>query len=307
MNKIAYITHPDCLLHEMGTIHPESAERLKAIGAAVLAQGLDRQCRVLEAPLASEEALCRVHAGTYVELVQNAVPHAGFVHLNTDTAMNPHTLKAALRAAGAGVLAVDLVLNGEVDHAFCAVRPPGHHALRDAAMGFCIFNNIAVAVAHALAFHGLERVAIIDFDVHHGNGTERIFSDDPRVLMCGIYQHPFFPYSASGEKTENMLNVPLPAGAGSAEFRTAVERQWLPRLERFRPQMVFISAGFDAHRDDEMGGLELVDEDYVWCTGMLKALAGRHAQGRLVSMLEGGYNLEVLARCVAAHLKVLLG
>lgn len=307
MAQTAYLTHPDCRLHDMGAYHPECPARLKAIDDALARQGLEGVIKPYEAPLASIEALCRVHSRDYVDMVRAAAPHAGVIQLDADTAMNPHTWNAALRAAGAGVLAVDLVLRGEVDNAFCAVRPPGHHALRGAAMGFCVFNNVAVAVAHALAEHGLQRVAIVDFDVHHGNGTEEAFSGDARVLMCGIFQHPFYPYSGADSRADNMLNVPLARGAGSAEFRAVAEQKWLPRLERFKPQLVFFSAGFDAHRDDDIGGLALVEEDYAWCTGQIKALAERHAQGRIVSLLEGGYNLDALARSVAAHVRVLAG
>jgi len=307
MARTAYLTHPDCRLHDMGAYHPECPARLKAIDDILVSQGLDRLLIRHEAPLASIGALCRVHSREYVDRVRSAAPHAGIVPLDADTAMNPYTWNAALRAAGAGLLAVDLVLRGEVDNAFCAVRPPGHHALRDAAMGFCLFNNVAVAAAHALAEHGLERVAIVDFDVHHGNGTEEAFSGDARVLMCGIFQHPFYPYCGADRRADNMLNVPLARGAASAEFRSVVEKQWLPRLEAFKPQFVFFSAGFDAHRDDDIGGLALVDEDYTWCTEQIKLLAERHAQGHIVSLLEGGYNLDALARSVAAHVRILAG
>ncbi|OQA33599.1 MAG: Histone deacetylase-like amidohydrolase [Betaproteobacteria bacterium ADurb.Bin341] len=291
----------------MGRYHPECPGRLEAIDGFLAKEGLDALLTRYEVPLAPIEALCRVHSRDYVDMVRAAAPHAGMVQLDADTAMNPHTWNAALRAAGAGLLAVDLVVRAEADNAFCAVRPPGHHALRGAAMGFCVFNNVAVAAAHTLAEHGLKRVAIIDFDVHHGNGTEEAFSGDARVLMCGIFQHPFYPYSGADSRADNMLNVPLARGAGSAEFRAVVEQKWLPRLERFKPQIVFFSAGFDAHRDDDIGGLALVEDDYAWCTGQIKALAARHAQGRIVSMLEGGYNLDALARCVAAHVRVLAG
>ncbi|MBS1197368.1 MAG: histone deacetylase superfamily [Proteobacteria bacterium] len=305
MAKTAYITHPDCRLHDMGGYHPECPQRLQAIDDYLVSQGMDTLLTSYGAPLVALEALCRVHAKDYVEKVREAAPTAGIVHLDADTAMNPQSWKAALRAAGAAVLAVDLVMRGEADNAFCAIRPPGHHALRDAAMGFCIFNNVAVAAAHALEEHHLKRVAIIDFDVHHGNGTEEMFSGDARVLMCSIFQHPFFPFSGTHGAAANMLNVPLERGAGSKEFRAVVEQQWIPRLESFEPQLILVSAGFDAHREDDIGGLELVDEDYAWCTEQIKKLAQRYAQARIVSMLEGGYNLDALARSVAAHLKEL--
>jgi acetoin utilization deacetylase AcuC-like enzyme len=212
-----------------------------------------------------------------------------------------------LRAAGALVAATDAVLGGQVDAAFCSVRPPGHHAGRDRAMGFCFFNNIAVAAAHALEAHGLERVAIVDFDVHHGNGTEDIFRDNPRVMMVSTFQHPFYPHSGVEGRSERMVNIPLAAYSGGTEFRAAVERHWLPALEEFRPEMLFVSAGFDAHREDDMAMLNLVEADYAWVTESLKAVAVRHAAGRIVSALEGGYGLHALGRSVTAHLRALGG
>lgn len=227
------------------------------------------------------------------------------VHLDPDTAMNPHTLTAALRAAGAAVLATDMVIEGKAVNAFCNVRPPGHHAERSRAMGFCVFNSIAVAAAHALDHHGLKRVAVVDFDVHHGNGTENIFCNDSRVLMVSTFQHPFYPYSGTEGRSERMVNIPLAAYSGGREFRTAVEQYWLPALETFRPEMLFVSAGFDAHRDDDMALLRLVEADYAWITEKIKDVAERHARGRIVSALEGGYALHALGRSVTAHLKVM--
>jgi acetoin utilization deacetylase AcuC-like enzyme len=221
--------------------------------------------------------------------------------------MCPASLGAALRAAGAGVFATDMVIGGEAKNAFCNVRPPGHHAERARAMGFCIFNSVAVAAAHALEHHGLKRVAIVDFDVHHGNGTEEIFQDDERVMMVSTFQHPFYPYSGTEGRSERMVNIPLAAYSGGAEFRAAVETYWLPALDAFKPEMLFISAGFDAHRDDDLAMMKLVEADYTWVTQQLCAVAGRHAQGRIVSLLEGGYNLHALGRSAAVHLKVLSG
>ena len=220
--------------------------------------------------------------------------------LDADTVCTETTYEAALLAAGAAVQAVDL-------HGFSLARPPGHHALRNRAMGFCIFNNVAVAARHAVHAHGLERVAIIDFDVHHGNGTEDIFENDPHVLMASTFQHPFYPYSGAEDPAPNMVNVPLRAGAGSKEFREAVQRAWLPALEEFRPELVLFSAGFDAHMEDDMAMLRLADADYGWVTEQVKAVAERHAKGRMVSMLEGGYSLSALARSVVQHVKVLAG
>jgi acetoin utilization deacetylase AcuC-like enzyme len=303
---LAFVTHPDCLLHEMGADHPERPQRLGAIEDGLIASRLDYVTSRHQAPLATREQLLRVHEPDYLDALERLAPSSGLVQLDPDTAMNPHTLRAALRAAGAAVLGTDLVIGGEAQAAFCAVRPPGHHAERARAMGFCFFNNVAVGAAHALARHGLQRVAIADFDVHHGNGTEDMFRDDPRVLMVSTFEHPFYPGSGVEGRSERMVNVPLAAGAGSLEFRAAVEQEWLPALERFRPQMLFISAGFDAHRDDGMAFLRLRDEDYVWVTGRMRAVAASHCGGRIVSLLEGGYNLDVLGRCAPAHIKELV-
>ena len=303
----AFITHADCLKHDMGAHHPERPARLTAIEDQLIASGVGQYLTRYEAPLATDEQLARVHPLDYVRAIRDAAPHSGTVHLDPDTAMNPWTLQAALRAAGAAVLAVDLVLEKKVSSAFCAVRPPGHHACRARPMGFCIFNNVAVAARHALEQHGLERVAIIDFDVHHGNGTEDIFEDDATVLMASTFQHPYYPYSGTESPARNMVNVPLPAGAGSREFREAVREAWLPALNDFSPQLIVFSAGFDAHAEDEMAMLRFSDADYAWVTQQLKALADQHAGGRMVSMLEGGYALSALGRSAVQHIKVMAG
>jgi len=301
----AFITHRDCLLHDMGTHHPECPQRLTAINDHLIAQGIDAYFNYHDAPLASFEQLLRVHPASHLERIKRASPSHGIVHLDPDTAMNPHTWQAALRAAGAGCHAVDLVMGHECENAFCAVRPPGHHAERTNPMGFCFFNNIAVAARHAIVAHGLERVAIIDFDVHHGNGTEDCFAGDERVLMCSIFQHPFYPYSGTDRPGANMCNVPLAAGSGGEEFRDAVTQAWMPRLLKFKPQMIFISAGFDGHYEDDMGGLKLLEKDYAWCTEELMKLAAEFSEKRIVSMLEGGYVMTSLARSVGAHLRIL--
>ncbi|MDD3517674.1 MAG: histone deacetylase family protein [Chromatiales bacterium] len=304
---LAYISHPDCLLHDMGAGHPESPERLTAIEDQLIASGLDMWLRRHDAPLATREQLLRAHDAAYVDEVERRSPVEGRVLLDQgDTSMNPHSHRAALRAAGAGVLAVDLLMRGEVESAFCAVRPPGHHAERGRAMGFCIFNNVAIAALHALEAHGLSRVAIVDFDVHHGNGTEQILGGDPRVLFASTFRHPFYPYSGADVANERVVNVPLPAGTRGPAFRAAVEDRWLPALEAFRPELILVSAGFDAHREDDMGGFGLVEDDYAWVTAALKQVARRHAAGRVASCLEGGYALSALGRSVVAHLNALI-
>jgi len=304
---ISFITHPDCGLHEMGPHHPESPARLRAIQDRLLSSGLDMALRYYDAPLASRDQLCRVHDPEYVEQIFREVPEGERVWLDPDTCMNSHSLSAALRAAGAVVLGVDQVLSGQSRTAFCCVRPPGHHAERNRAMGFCIFNNIAVGAAHALHAHALQRVAIVDFDVHHGNGTEDIFRDVQEILFCSTFQHPFYPHTGANVVSEHIVNVPLPAGTDGRVFRAAVESHWLPRLEGFRPELILVSAGFDAHAEDDMSGLYLVEQDFAWVTRQIQAIADKYAQGRIVSTLEGGYALSALGRSVAAHLDALLG
>ena len=289
----------------MGRYHPESPERLRAIEDQLIASGLLGLLSEHEAPAASRDQLIRVHDATYVDEIEAAAPESDIVHLDPNTAMNAHSYRAALHAAGAAILGADLVLGEKVANAFCSVRPPGHHAEHARAMGFCFFNNVAVGAAHALEAHGLERVAIVDFDVHHGNGTEDIFRDDPRVMMVSTFQHPFYPYSGVTGRSERMVNIPLPAYTSGSAFREVVESQWLPALQVFRPQAIFISAGFDAHRDDDMAALALVEDDYVWVTRQIKDVAAQHAEGRIISCLEGGYNLGALARSVTMHIKAL--
>ncbi len=304
---IAYLSHPDCLLHDVGPGHPERPARLNAINDQLVRSGMEFVLQPREAPRVAREHLERVHDPAYVDALFEQAPDAGLVPLDSDTSMMPRTLDAALRAAGAVVAAVDLVLAGDARAAFCAVRPPGHHAEPGRAMGFCYFNNIAVGAAYALDVCGLERVAIVDFDVHHGNGTEAIFRDEPRVLFCSSFQHPLYPFSGTDTAGDHILNVPLAAGSGGAEFRRQVEARWLPALEAFRPRLVLISAGFDAHAEDHLGQLRLREEDYAWITGRLREIADRHAGGRIVSCLEGGYALDALGRSVVAHLDALIG
>jgi acetoin utilization deacetylase AcuC-like enzyme len=307
----AYYTHPECRLHDMGAGHPECPQRLDAIADHLRATGLDIALDLRDAPQATTEQIERAHSAAYLreihEFMQQVQACGEPRYVDPDTVVCPATWAAALRAAGAAVAATDDVIDGRAANAFCAVRPPGHHATRDQAMGFCFFNNVAIAARHALDVRGLQRVAIVDFDVHHGNGTEDIIAGDERVLMASFFQHPLYPGSGAVPKGTNMVNVPIPPYTRGGEVREAIEAMWMPRLESFRPQMLFVSAGFDAHRDDELAQLGLVEADYEWITRRLKDVADRHAGGRIVSCLEGGYSLPALARSVATHLRVLAG
>ena len=313
-NKTGYFSHPSCRKHEMGPGHPECPERLDAIEDRLLVTGVADALDRREAPRASladlELAHDHRHIASIQDLHERLAAHVeaggrGYAQIDPDTSLNPHTWDAILHGAGAALAATDAVMAGELQNAFCAVRPPGHHACRSRAMGFCIFNNVAVAARYALERHGLERVAIVDFDVHHGNGTEDILANDARTLMVGIYQSPFYPYSGDPPLGPNMVNLPVPAYTKGLQIRELIEQHWMPRLEAFKPQMIFISAGFDAHREDDLGQLGLVEHDYAWITARLKEVANRHAKGRIVSSLEGGYNLDALGRSVEAHLRVL--
>jgi acetoin utilization deacetylase AcuC-like enzyme len=306
MTTLLY-THPACLEHDPGRHHPESAARLHAVLGALADPefaGLERR----EAPEAALEDLIRVHPRHHVERMLRAVPRSGHVGIDADTILSPGSGRAALRAAGAVAAAVDAVIGGEADNAFCAVRPPGHHAEPRRPMGFCLFNNIGVAAAFAIEKKGLERVAIVDFDVHHGNGTEDMFSAprwQDRVLMVSFFQHPFYPGSGTEDPAPNMINIPLAAGSDGRAARGAVENHWLPALQKFKPQLVLILAGFDAHREDLLGGLALEEEDYEWMTRELVAVARQHSDNRIVSMLEGGYNFAALGRSAVAHVRAL--
>ena len=301
----AYLTHPDCLRHDMGSHHPERPARLTAIESALQAAGLLDTLHRLEVRPATRAQLLRAHDAAYLDEIERIAPQSGLAFLDPDTAMNPYSLSAALHAAGALTQAVDCVMQGFAANAFCAIRPPGHHALRHRAMGFCIFNNVAIGALHALEAHGLQRVAIVDFDVHHGNGTEDIFENDPRVMLCSSFQHPHYPFRGADSGNAHIIPMPLAAGSGSREFRDAWRAQGLPALERFQPEMIFFSAGFDAHRDDPLAGLMLVEEDFAWITDQVMRIADRHAQGRVVSTLEGGYELGALGRSVVAHITAL--
>ena len=293
----AFMFHPVCTRHDMGAGHPEQPERLTAIRDAVqiALPGLtDTRPKA-----ASYEALVRAHSARHVDAIFAASPSAGRVRIDPDTAMNEFSLDAARYAAGAVIDAVDLVGEGRAKNAFCCIRPPGHHAEYDRPMGFCLFNNVAVGALHALYRLGMERIAILDFDVHQGNGTEDIFRDDARVLFCSTFQHPFYPHTNSPSVAEQIVNVPLPPGTAGPAFRRAVEAAWLPAVRRFRPQLLLVSAGFDGHRDDPLADLDLVDEDYDWLATTLLGLASELCDGRLVAALEGGYDLAALGRSAA--------
>lgn len=301
----AFISHADSLQHEMGSHHPECPARVQAIEDQLILSRIDAYLTYIDPPLATEEQLALVHTPEHIERVKSNSPTSGYYAIDGDTTMNPHTWQAALRSAGGAIAAVDAVMNKKAANAFSCLRPPGHHAEPHQAMGFCFFNNVAIAAKYALEHYGLERVAVIDFDVHHGNGTEAAFMNEPRVLMCSYFQHPFYPYSEPRTDLPNMVNVPLPAYTAGPAVREVVELGWMPRLREFKPQFIFISAGFDAHREDDMGQMGLVEADYAWITRQLMTVANETAEGRIVSCLEGGYNLSALARSVVAHLKEL--
>lgn len=298
----------------MGPGHPECPQRLDAIEDRLLMTGVLDGLERIDAPQAAlsdvELAHDRMHVAALRGLTDRLIEEqaAGgpqYMQLDTDTSINAHTFTAAMHAAGAAVAATDAVIDGELENAFCAIRPPGHHATRDKAMGFCFFNNVAIAALHALQRRNLKRVAIVDFDVHHGNGTEDILAGDNRVLMVSFFQHPFYPFSGDKEPASNMLNIPISAYTKGMDIRELVEMVWIPRLEAFKPEMIFVSAGFDAHRDDDMGQLNLTENDYIWLTERIKDVARRFSKGRIVSCLEGGYMMGPLSRSVEAHLRVL--
>ena len=303
----AYISHPDCLQHDTGIGHPENARRLSAIEDRLIASGLMDLLLRVDAPEATTEQLLRVHEAGYLDSVEQFFPLQGHAHLDPDTVISTGSLTAARRAAGAVVAAVDRIICGDVPNAFCAVRPPGHHAESARAMGFCIYNNIAVGAAHALEAHGLQRVAILDFDVHQGNGTEQIFMHDDRVLFCSTFQYPFYPGTPLLEPGGTMISVPLKFGAGGDEFRGAIRDLWLPALNRFSPQMIFVSAGYDAHADDDMSGVGLTDGDFSWVGEQIMRVSRDSADSRVIFALEGGYELGSLARCVENHIRMLMG
>jgi acetoin utilization deacetylase AcuC-like enzyme len=314
MNKTGYFSHGDCRKHEMGAGHPECPERLDAIEDRLLTSGVGDVLDRREAAPASLADVELAHDRMFLaslrglsQTLREEMAAGGPTHaqIDPDTSINVFTWDAALRGAGLALAATDAVIAGELENAFCAVRPPGHHARHDQAMGFCFLNNVAIAARYALERHGLQRVAIVDFDVHHGNGTEDIVAGDDRILMVSFYQHPFYPYGGARSDAANLVNLPVPAYTKGMAIRELVESAWIPRLEAHRPEMIFISAGFDAHREDDLGQLGLVEQDFAWITDRIKDVARRHSCKRIVSCLEGGYNLSALGRSVEAHLRVL--
>jgi acetoin utilization deacetylase AcuC-like enzyme len=305
MTKTAFISHPDTLLHIMDGSHPESPARISAIKSTVLASSLKDKLLFYDAPSASKEALMRVHSPAYIDYIFNIAPKAGLVRLDTDTAMGPMSLSAALHASGAVIHATNLVMQNKVDNAFCCIRPPGHHAGRANSAGFCIFNHVAVGVAHALDKYKIKRVAIIDFDVHHGDGTEDIFKDNPNVMLCSTFQHPFYPHRGAESASDHMINVPLSAKSDGKIIRQVFETKFKPALETFKPDIVFVSAGFDAHANDPLADLTLTKEDYVWMTTFTKQIVKSCYHKRIISSLEGGYHLPSLAESAFAHIETL--
>ena len=300
-------SHESSARHDTGQGHPERPDRIRAVMEALAADrfaALDRR----EAPKADLAALARVHPAGYVERLLAAVPEDGLVRIDPDTVMSPESGEAALRASGAIIAAIDAVAAGAADNAFCAVRPPGHHAEPGRSMGFCLFNNIAVGALHARAAHGLDKIAVVDFDVHHGNGTQAVFESDPGLLFASTHEYPLYPGTGAASETGvgNVFNVPLASGSGSAEFRAGVEGHILPALREFRPDLILVSAGFDGHARDPLASLRLVEDDYAWITRELCALAGELCGGRLVATLEGGYDLDALAASVSAHVGEML-
>ena len=299
------ITHAACLRHETTPGHPERPARLAAVLKHLRETGLVDDMTVRDAPAAPRAALRRIHRATYLDELERRTPAVGLARLDADTALGPQSLRAARIAAGAAVAGVDQVFDTAQRRVFCAVRPPGHHAEESAAMGFCFLNGVAVAAAHALTRPEVDRVAVLDFDVHHGNGTVATFHAQPRVLVCSSFQFPHYPYRLQQVRRPNIVNTPLAAGTSGAAFRRAVERDWLPALETFRPALILVSAGFDAHAADPLGDLLLDEDDFDWITRFIVDAARRHAQGRVVSVLEGGYDLDALARSAAAHVAAL--
>ena len=301
------ISHYKCNGHQMGAHHPECPARLDAIQDQFIRSGLEYVIRQIDANKIDKALLALAHDQNYIDFIYNNAPAQGEFRIDDDTSMNSESLEAALYSAGAAKDAVDLVMSGDLKAAFCVTRPPGHHAERDRGMGFCIFNNIAIASEYVKKHFGIKRVAILDFDVHHGNGTENIVKDKKGTLFCSSYQYPFYPFEMLESDTPPIINTPLAATTKGFEFREIIAEKWLPQLEKFKPEFIFVSAGFDAHIEDEMSQVSLTEADYHWISEQIKMIADKHAKGRIVSVLEGGYALSALGRCAVAHVKGLIG
>jgi acetoin utilization deacetylase AcuC-like enzyme len=301
--SLAVITHAACTKHTMGEFHPESPARLLTIDKQILDSDLKHKIQFIEALAIDRKYLELAHDKNYIDFIFANAPATGTFYLDPDTLMNPFTLNATLHASGAATQAVDLVMNNEKQRVFCATRPPGHHAERDKAMGFCIFNHIAIAALYAQHKYKLKRVAVLDFDVHHGNGTENILTDKQGMLFCSTFQHPFYPFSGHENSPAHIINTPLSANTGGEELREVITNKWLPALHQFEPQLILISAGFDAHAEDEISQFNLYEDDYYWMTQQIVKIADAYANGRIISILEGGYALDALGRSVIAHIR----
>lgn len=303
---VAIISHPDCIEHGVGITHPECGSRISAIQDALIESRLEPLLQYYEAPRADRSQLYEVHAIDYVDSIFRMVPNHGVIWLDPDTFMTTGSLNAALRAAGANVLAIDLLMQNKATQVFCNIRPPGHHAEHTHAMGFCLFNNIAVGAAYAKKKYDINRIAIVDFDVHHGNGTEDIFHDDPGILFCSLFQHPYYPYKGSDTKSDHIINIPVVAGTKGPEYRNLFTTECIPAIEAFEPQLILVSAGFDAHVEDTLAGLCLTDSDYAWLASEIKNIAQIFCEGRMAFTLEGGYSLSALPRSVVSVIKELI-
>jgi acetoin utilization deacetylase AcuC-like enzyme len=307
MSSTAFISHPACMLHDMGADHPESANRIDAIQSALIEQGLADFIHKVPSQKVPREILEQTHSPKHVNSIEmHSPPEGHYYAIDPDTHMNSHSLEASLYAAGSGIVAIDGIFSKTFNNAFCGVRPPGHHAEKNSAMGFCLFNNVAIAATYAKQKYQLKRIAIVDFDVHHGNGTEDIVTDDPAILFCSSYQYPFYPFSIPEKAVQNCLHYPMPAGTGSMDFRQCYADRVFPILHKFKPQLILISAGFDGHCSDPLAQWNLVDEDYSWVTKELVAIAKRYCDGKIVSFLEGGYDLSALSSGATAHIRELM-
>jgi acetoin utilization deacetylase AcuC-like enzyme len=304
--SVAIISHHECIEHGAGIAHPENGLRLSSIHDAFIENHLAHLLHFYEAPKASRDQLCYVHSREHVDSIFKAAPDKGVIWLDPDTFMTPDSLNAALRAAGANILAVDLLMQNKARQVFCSVRPPGHHAEHDRAMGFCLFNNIAIGAVYAKQKYGVRRIAIIDFDVHHGNGTEDIFKDESDILFCSLFQHPYYPYKGANTRSDHIINIPISAGTESSEYRDLFTKYCIPAIMNFEPELILVSAGFDAHIEDELAGICLTDSDYAWLACEIKNLAQKNCEGKVAFTLEGGYSFPALSQSVVAVIKELI-